>query len=54
MLSTSTYFFARTNTLFQDGFHELVNEAGDMKVKYIDDCIAWILKRVDGASTVPL
>ena len=33
----------------QDGYHELVNELGDMKVKFVNDCVDWILKHADAA-----
>ncbi|KAI0629458.1 lysophospholipase [Trametes polyzona] len=33
---------------YEDGFHELVHEPDGVKEKFLDECISWILKHVEG------
>ncbi|KAI0645140.1 lysophospholipase [Trametes meyenii] len=33
---------------FPEGFHELVHEPDGMKENFVDECLSWLLKRVEG------
>ncbi|KAM5537986.1 hypothetical protein V8D89_008462 [Ganoderma adspersum] len=40
----------KTFTPFEGGFHELVHEPEGVKERFVDSCVSWVLKRVEGGS----